>query len=110
MNIDQKKSSDISKKINATDNKIINLIQKHFCYFGKEYYFIYISQLKFFINNDDNNNKFLATTTYLLLRLIQPNKISEKINVIIIDNKSNNNGEHIDEEQTFNNLFLLHYK
>jgi len=110
MNIDQKKSSDISKKINTNDNKIINLIQKHFCYFGKEYYFIYVSQPKFFINNDCINNKFLATATYLLLRLIQPNKISEKINVIIIDNKSNNNGEHIDEEQTFHNLFLPYYK
>ena len=110
MNIDQKKSSDISKKINTNDNKIINLIQKHFCYFGKEYYFIYVSQPKFFINNDCINNKFLATATYFLLRLIQPNKISEKINVIIIDNKSNNNGEHIDEEQTFHNLFLPYYK
>ena len=111
MNIDQKKISDISKRINANDNKIINLIQKHFCYFGKEYYFIYISQPKIFINNYcNNNNKFLANTTYLLIRLIQPNKISEKINVIIIDNKSNNNGDHIDNEQTFNNLFLPYYK
>jgi len=110
MNIDQKKSSDISKKININDNKIINLIQKHFCYFGKEYYFIYISQPKFLINNYYNDNKFLVTATYLLVRLIQPNKISEKINVIIIDNKSNNNGEYIDDEQTFNNLFLPYYK
>lgn len=111
MNIDQKKISDISKKINANDNKMINLIQKHFCYFGKEYYFIYISQPKFFINNNFNDNNLLITTTYLLYRIVQPNKISEKINVIIIDNKSNNsNGDHIDDEQTFNNLFLPHYK
>ena len=29
---------------------------------------------------------------------------------IMKDNKSNNNGDHIDNEQTFNNLFLPYYK
>ena len=109
MSIDQKKNIDISKKNN--DNKIINLIQKHFCYFDKEYYLIFMNQPKLFINNNNcNNNNILLTTPSLLFKLIQPNKISEKINVIIIDNKSNNKGEYIDNEQSFNDLFLPYYK
>ena len=106
MNIEQKKNSDISKKINT--NNILNLIQKHFCYFGKEYYLIYINQPKFIIKN--NSNGLALTTSSFISRLIQPNKVSEKINVIIIDNKSNNNEEYIDNEQLFNNLFLPYYK
>ena len=85
--------------------------------YGDEYSYIgsrYASSNYPGVPSDPPNRKqplwFLPNTTYLLIRLIQPNKISEKINVIIIDNKSNNNGDHIDNEQTFNNLFLPYYK
>ena len=104
MNLEQKKSSDISKKSN-----ILNLIQKHFCYFGYEYYLIYINQPKISIKNNDKNI-FSVVSSSVISRLIQPNKISEKINVIIIDNKSNNSEVNVDNEQTFNNLFIPYYK
>ena len=103
MNIEQKKSSE---KINQ--NNLLSLMQKHFCYFEKEYYLIYFNQMKFSIKNDNKNN-FVIESPSFISRLIQPNKISEKINVIIIDNKSNNN-TYIDNEQSFNNLFLPYYK
>ena len=104
MNIETKKNTDLKKLI---PNNILNLIQKHFCYFNTEYYLIYINQPKL----SYINNKFSIILPSLLLRLIQPNKVPEKINVIIIDNKSNNNNDaYVDNEQSFNNLFLPYYK
>ena len=110
MSIDQKKNID-SKKSNEKNN-ILNLIQKHFCYFSKEYFLFYINQPKFSYKNNNKNNfyNFSLILPLFLIRLIQPNKIAEKINVIIIDNKYNNNNEYIDNEQSFNNLFLPYYK
>ena len=104
MSIEQKKNIDISKKSN-----ILSLIQKHFCYFGNEYYLIYITQPKISIKNN-YKNIFSIISSSIISRLIQPNKTSEKINVIIIDNKSNNSDSNIDNEQTFNNLFIPYYK
>ena len=99
------------KKNTIQNNNILSLIQKHFCYFESEYYLIYINQPKISLTNI-NNNYFKIISSSVISRLIQPNKISEKINVIIIDNKSNNNinDSNIDNEQSFNNLFLPYYK
>ena len=102
----EKKKQEGSKKLNSSNN-ILGLIQKHFCYFSKEYYLIYFNQLKFSVKNF-NNNFFSLICSSVITKLIQPNKISEKINVIIIDNKSKNN--ELDNEQSFNNLFLPYYK
>ena len=44
----------------------------------------------------------------LIFKLIQPNKISEKINAIIIDNNTKVN--ELDNEQSFNNIFRPYYK
>ena len=102
------------KKNLVQNNNLLSLIQKHFCYFETEYYLIYINQLKISLNNinKNNGNFFKINSSSVLSRLIQPNKISEKINVIIIDNKSSNNinESNIDNEQSFNNLFLPYYK
>ena len=102
MNIEPKKNQEGAKKLN-----ILGLIQKHFCYFSKEYYLIYINQFKCSIKNNHSNFLSLISSS-LIFKLIQPNKIPEKINVIIIDNKSK--GNELDNRQSFNNLFLPYYK
>ena len=104
MYIEHKKNSDISKKLN-----ILSLIQKHFCYFENEFYLLYINQPKISIKNT-NKNIFSLVSSSVISRLIQPNKISEKINLIIIDNKSNKTDSNVDNEQTLDNLFIPYYK
>ena len=73
------------KKNLVHNNNLLSLIQKHFCYFETEYYLIYINQPKISLNNISNNNKngnfFEITSSLVLSRLIQPNKIPEKINI-----------------------------
>ena len=84
--------------------------QTHFCYLSNSFYLLFISNNILGFNIEQSKIKFKYFFDNLNYKLIEPNKIENKRNTIIINNTYSKDKIDLNNpEQVFNEMFLNYY-